>query len=207
MPYMIVFVDFLQRQMKELMVRAIYCEMLGYEASFSYIHAIKLAQQGTALEKRVGMFFCCELEELTRSSASSPNGSQMFFKYVMFLRNFLHFLTTALLNHETASLHFPVLLICRLSCCVFVSERKSWAAPSPREHCIKGGCSFFIAFVIWYLRKGCWCILCFFVVFFFFFTGSSEHEPHRSVHGFNCRKPNVPQRHDSCNPSSGWRET
>ncbi|XP_034442895.1 AP-4 complex subunit epsilon-1 isoform X1 [Hippoglossus hippoglossus] len=42
------------RQMKELMVRAIYCESLGYEASFSYIHAIKLAQQGTALEKRVG---------------------------------------------------------------------------------------------------------------------------------------------------------
>ncbi|XP_003967796.2 AP-4 complex subunit epsilon-1 [Takifugu rubripes] len=42
------------RQMKELMVRAIYCEMLGYDASFAYIHAIKLAQQGTALEKRVG---------------------------------------------------------------------------------------------------------------------------------------------------------
>uniref|UniRef100_A0A665VCQ8 AP-4 complex subunit epsilon n=1 Tax=Echeneis naucrates TaxID=173247 RepID=A0A665VCQ8_ECHNA len=40
--------------MKELMVRAIYCESLGYEASFTYIHAIKLAQQGTALEKRVG---------------------------------------------------------------------------------------------------------------------------------------------------------
>uniref|UniRef100_W5N705 AP-4 complex subunit epsilon n=1 Tax=Lepisosteus oculatus TaxID=7918 RepID=W5N705_LEPOC len=42
------------RQMKEIMVRAIYCEMLGYEASFSYIHAIKLAQQGSVLEKRVG---------------------------------------------------------------------------------------------------------------------------------------------------------
>ncbi|XP_041853949.1 AP-4 complex subunit epsilon-1 isoform X2 [Melanotaenia boesemani] len=42
------------RQMKELMVRTIYCEMLGYEASFSYIHAIKLAQQGNVLEKRVG---------------------------------------------------------------------------------------------------------------------------------------------------------
>ncbi|XP_077568206.1 AP-4 complex subunit epsilon-1 [Stigmatopora nigra] len=42
------------RQMKEIMVRAIYCEMLGYEASFCYIHAIKLAQQGTGLEKRVG---------------------------------------------------------------------------------------------------------------------------------------------------------
>uniref|UniRef100_A0A3B3U3P4 AP-4 complex subunit epsilon n=1 Tax=Poecilia latipinna TaxID=48699 RepID=A0A3B3U3P4_9TELE len=41
------------RQMKELMVRAIYCEMLGYGVSFSYIHAIKLAQQGNVLEKRV----------------------------------------------------------------------------------------------------------------------------------------------------------
>uniref|UniRef100_A0A3Q3BGL6 Adaptor related protein complex 4 subunit epsilon 1 n=1 Tax=Kryptolebias marmoratus TaxID=37003 RepID=A0A3Q3BGL6_KRYMA len=41
-------------QMKELMVRTIYCEMLGYQASFSYIHAIKLAQQGNVLEKRVG---------------------------------------------------------------------------------------------------------------------------------------------------------
>uniref|UniRef100_A0A8B9GW22 Adaptor related protein complex 4 subunit epsilon 1 n=1 Tax=Astyanax mexicanus TaxID=7994 RepID=A0A8B9GW22_ASTMX len=42
------------RQMRELMVRAMYCEMLGYEADFVYIHAIKLAQQGTVLEKRVG---------------------------------------------------------------------------------------------------------------------------------------------------------
>ncbi|KAL4660713.1 AP-4 complex subunit epsilon-1 [Arapaima gigas] len=42
------------KQMKEIMVRAIYCEMLGYEASFTYIHAIKLAQQGSVLEKRVG---------------------------------------------------------------------------------------------------------------------------------------------------------
>ncbi|XP_030631531.1 AP-4 complex subunit epsilon-1 [Chanos chanos] len=42
------------KQMREAMVRAIYCEMLGYEASFTYIHAIKLAQQGTVLEKRVG---------------------------------------------------------------------------------------------------------------------------------------------------------
>lgn len=48
--------NLIQRQMKELMVRSIYCEMLGYEASFSYIHAIKLAQQGTVLEKRVGRF-------------------------------------------------------------------------------------------------------------------------------------------------------
>lgn len=42
--------------MKECMVRLIYCEMLGYESSFGYIHAIKLAQQGNLLEKRVGMY-------------------------------------------------------------------------------------------------------------------------------------------------------
>ncbi|OCT86938.1 AP-4 complex subunit epsilon-1 [Xenopus laevis] len=42
------------RQMKECMVRFIYCEMLGYESGFGYIHAIKLAQQGNLLEKRVG---------------------------------------------------------------------------------------------------------------------------------------------------------
>ena len=59
--------NLIQRQMKELMVRAIYCEMLGYEAAFSYIHAIKLAQQGTALEKRVGMFFV-----IIHSSESLP---------------------------------------------------------------------------------------------------------------------------------------
>ncbi|KAK7892138.1 hypothetical protein WMY93_024101 [Mugilogobius chulae] len=47
------------RQMKEAMVRAIYCEMLGYEASFSYIHAIKLAQQGSILDKRVGYLAVC----------------------------------------------------------------------------------------------------------------------------------------------------
>lgn len=40
------------------MVRLIYCEMLGYEAPFGYIHAIKLAQQGNLLEKRVGMYSC-----------------------------------------------------------------------------------------------------------------------------------------------------
>lgn len=47
---------FFQKMMKECMVRLIYCEMLGYDASFGYIHAIKLAQQGNLLEKRVGMY-------------------------------------------------------------------------------------------------------------------------------------------------------
>jgi len=29
--------------------------MLGYDVSFAYIHAVKLAQQGSILERRVGM--------------------------------------------------------------------------------------------------------------------------------------------------------
>uniref|UniRef100_A0A4W3JW95 AP-4 complex subunit epsilon n=1 Tax=Callorhinchus milii TaxID=7868 RepID=A0A4W3JW95_CALMI len=49
-----VFAFSLQKQMRQCMVRLIYCEMLGYEASFGYIHAIKLAQQGSLMEKRVG---------------------------------------------------------------------------------------------------------------------------------------------------------
>ena len=40
--------------MKEYMVRLVYCDMLGYDISFAYIHAVKLAQQGALLEKRVG---------------------------------------------------------------------------------------------------------------------------------------------------------
>jgi hypothetical protein len=33
--------------------------MLGYDVSFSYIHAVTLAQQGNILEKRVGMYDLC----------------------------------------------------------------------------------------------------------------------------------------------------
>ena len=69
--------NLIQRQMKELMVRAIYCESLGYEASFSYIHAIKLAQQGTVLEKRVGMFFCNLAEKLSHFLESLPSSSAL----------------------------------------------------------------------------------------------------------------------------------
>jgi len=29
--------------------------MLGYDVSFAFIHAVKLAQQGSVLERRVGM--------------------------------------------------------------------------------------------------------------------------------------------------------
>jgi len=31
------------------------CSMLGYDVSFAFIHAVKLAQQGSVLERRVGM--------------------------------------------------------------------------------------------------------------------------------------------------------
>eukprot|EP00040_Diaphanoeca_grandis_P011727 m.60127 g.60127 ORF g.60127 m.60127 type:complete len:1231 (-) comp22804_c1_seq1:183-3875(-) len=42
------------RQMKEYLVRLMYCEMLGHESEFGYIHAVKLAQHASILEKRIG---------------------------------------------------------------------------------------------------------------------------------------------------------
>ena len=40
--------------MREYLVRLIYCEMLGHDASIGYIEAIKFAQQSNLLYKRVG---------------------------------------------------------------------------------------------------------------------------------------------------------
>ena len=40
--------------MREFLVRLIYCEMLGFDASFGYIQAIKFAQQSDLVCKRVG---------------------------------------------------------------------------------------------------------------------------------------------------------
>lgn len=44
-----------QKKMKELLVRLMYCEMLGHSASFGHITALKMAQQGSLHLKRVGM--------------------------------------------------------------------------------------------------------------------------------------------------------
>ncbi len=42
--------------MREYLVRLLYCHMLGYDVTFAYIQAIKLAQQGRLLEKQAGNF-------------------------------------------------------------------------------------------------------------------------------------------------------
>ena len=50
------------KKMKEYMIRAIYVEMLGHDASFAYIHAVKLAHETDPMIKRVN--FLCALEFL-----------------------------------------------------------------------------------------------------------------------------------------------
>lgn len=42
--------------MREYLVRLIYCEMLGHDASAGYVEAIKFAQQPNSLDKRVGKY-------------------------------------------------------------------------------------------------------------------------------------------------------
>lgn len=105
--------------MKELMVRAIYCESLGYEASFVYIHAIKLAQQGTALEKRVGKIDFRELKKQNKVPASSRS------KYITIDKTYFLILTfkyNEILSFYAYVKPIGAVLCFRLPCCVIVSE-------------------------------------------------------------------------------------
>lgn len=46
------------RRMKEYLVRAIYVEMLGHDASLAYIHAVKLTNEKNLVAKRIGYLAC-----------------------------------------------------------------------------------------------------------------------------------------------------
>ncbi|XP_065066485.1 uncharacterized protein LOC135692305 [Rhopilema esculentum] len=50
-----------QKQMKENLIRMIYCEMLGHDASFGFIHAVNYTQKGNLMDKRLGYLACCLL--------------------------------------------------------------------------------------------------------------------------------------------------
>jgi AP-4 complex subunit epsilon-1 len=50
--------DVPSKTMREYIVRALYCEMLGIDASFSYINAVKFTQSTNLLDKRVGYLAC-----------------------------------------------------------------------------------------------------------------------------------------------------
>jgi len=47
-----------EKKMRELLIRAIYVEMLGHDASFSYIHAVNLTQSKNLLVKKIGYLAC-----------------------------------------------------------------------------------------------------------------------------------------------------
>ena len=46
------------KTMKEYLIRAIYIEMLGHDASFSHLYAVNLTQDKNILNKRVGYLAC-----------------------------------------------------------------------------------------------------------------------------------------------------
>ena len=46
------------KRMKEMLIRAIYIEMLGHDASFAYIHAINITNCSSVVAKRVGYLAC-----------------------------------------------------------------------------------------------------------------------------------------------------
>lgn len=46
------------KKVQEYMVRALYVEMLGHDASFAHVHAVKLAHDKNFLAKRVGYLVC-----------------------------------------------------------------------------------------------------------------------------------------------------
>ena len=47
-----------EKKMRELLIRAIYVEMLGHDAEFSHIHAVNLTQSKNMLVKRIGYLAC-----------------------------------------------------------------------------------------------------------------------------------------------------
>ena len=46
------------KKMKEYLIRAIYIEMLGHEASFAHLFSVNLTQDKNYLNKRVGYLAC-----------------------------------------------------------------------------------------------------------------------------------------------------
>ena len=48
-------------EMKEFLVRLIYCEMLGHDGSFGYIHAVQLSARDNLVQKKTAYLACAQM--------------------------------------------------------------------------------------------------------------------------------------------------
>jgi len=60
-----------QGRMRELIIRMMYCEMLGHRVEFGYIHAVNMAQRPAITEKRTGYLAATLFLDSSRRAAQS----------------------------------------------------------------------------------------------------------------------------------------
>ena len=47
-----------ERRLKEMLIRALYVDMLGHDASFAHIHAVNMTQSKAVMSKKIGYLTC-----------------------------------------------------------------------------------------------------------------------------------------------------
>ena len=63
-------------ELKEFLVRLMYCEMLGHDGSFGYIHAVQLSAQDNLIHKKTAYLACAQMLRPDTGAHCLPTGRQ-----------------------------------------------------------------------------------------------------------------------------------